>query len=240
MKDTIKIDVPFKGMVAHRGAAFINTENTMRAFTFASTRSYHGMECDIHPTKDGHIVICHDSNINRVSGIDAYIPNHTLKELYEMPFIDINTNKPDKDLHVFLLSDYLELCKKTNKVPVIELKETLKEEDVVKTVEIVKSFNLEDKAVFISFFPGYLTKIRQMLPNAEIEFLTQMYTDSILDLCIQFNFGIDADYHCMREDIIKKYHEHNLKVNVYTCNDPDIAKKLISWGIDYITTNILE
>ena len=240
MKDTIKVDSNFKGMVAHRGAALINTENTMRAFNFSATKSYVGMECDVHPTKDGKIVISHDSNLKRVSGVDFYIPDHTYDEIKEVKFIDINTNETDNELYAPLLSDYLKVCKEYHKRPVIELKETIKSENLPQIKKMVEDMGLENEVIFISFFPGYLTKMRELMPNVEMEFLTEVFNDSILDMCIQFNLGIDANYRIMTKEIIDKYHNNNLKVNVYTENDKDDAIKLISYGIDYITSNILE
>ena len=240
MKETIIVNESFKGMVAHRGAALINTENTLRAFNFAARKSYLGMECDVHPSKDGLIVISHDSNLKRVSGEDFYIPDHTYEEIKKVKFIDINTGNKDDELYAPLLSEYLELCKEFNKVPVIELKETIKEENLPQIKKLVEEAGLDKKVVFISFFPGSLTKMRELMPEVEIEFLTSVYNDSILDMCVQFNFGIDADYRIMTTDIIDKYHKNTLKVNVYTENDPEDAKKLISYGIDYITSNILE
>ena len=240
MKETIKVDPNFKGMVAHRGAALINTENTMRAFNFSARQSYLGMECDVHPTKDGQIVISHDSNLKRVSGVDFYIPDHTYEEIKAVKFIDINTGEVDEELYAPLLTEYLDVCKEFNKVAVIELKDTIKPENLPQIRDLVKEKGMEDKVIFISFFPGYLTKMRELMPNVEMEFLTYVFSDSILDMCIQFNLGIDADYHIMTKDIIDKYHKNNLKVNVYTENDKDDALKLISYGIDYITSNILE
>ena len=240
MKETIKVDPNFKGMVAHRGAALINTENTMRAFNFSARKSYVGMECDVHPTKDGQIVISHDSNLKRVSGVDFYIPDHTYEEIKAVKFIDINTGEVDEELYAPLLTEYLDLCKEFNKVAVIELKDTIKPENLPQIRDLVIERGMEDKVIFISFFPGYLTKMRELMPNVEMEFLTYVYSDSILDMCIQFNLGIDADYHIMTKDIIDKYHKNNLRVNVYTENDKDDALKLISYGIDYITSNILE
>ncbi|MCR5741884.1 MAG: hypothetical protein K6G38_05470 [Gammaproteobacteria bacterium] len=240
MKDTIKLGLNFKGMVAHRGAALINTENTLKAFEFSSKRTYVGLECDVHPTKDDKIVISHDSNLRRVSNVDAYIPNYTYEELKQIKFIDINTGEVSDELYAPLLSDYLKVCKENNKVAVIELKETLREKDLYEIKRIVEEEGMIDNVVFISFFPGYLTKLRSLLPNTEMQFLTQIYTDSILDLCVQFNLGIDAYYPIMTKEIIDKYHKHNLKVNVYTVNELEVAQKLVSYGIDYITSNIIE
>ena len=238
--ETIKLKTPFKGMVAHRGAAFINTENTMKAFECSSKLTYVGLECDVHPSKDGKIVISHDSNLRRVSGTDLFIPNYTYDEIKNVKFIDINTNEKSDELFAPLLSDYLDLCIKTNKVPVVELKETLREEDLITIKDMIIEKGLEERVIFISFFPGYLVKLRQYFKKCEMQFLTQVYSEAILDMCVLFNLGIDALYTIMTEDIIKAYHKNNLKVNVYTVNDLDVAEKLISWGIDYITSNVIE
>lgn len=40
-------------MVAHRGLSGIERENTLLAFVAAGNRSYWGIECDVHVTKDG-------------------------------------------------------------------------------------------------------------------------------------------------------------------------------------------
>ena len=40
--------------------------------------------------------------------------------------------------------------------------------------------------------------------------------------------------------IIDDLHAAGIKVNCWTVDDPDRAKELIEWGVDMITTNILE
>ena len=50
--DTIKINKKNVKMVAHRGLSGIETENTSSAFVAAGNRSYFGIECDIHVTKE--------------------------------------------------------------------------------------------------------------------------------------------------------------------------------------------
>ena len=72
--DTLKIINKYQTkFIAHRGLSGLEKENTMCAFVSAGARSYYGVECDIHKTKDGKYVVCHDSNVKRVSGIDANI-----------------------------------------------------------------------------------------------------------------------------------------------------------------------
>jgi len=39
---------------------------------------------------------------------------------------------------------------------------------------------------------------------------------------------------------IKLLHSKGIKVNCWTCDDKETAEKLVSYGVDYITSNILE
>lgn len=238
--DTIHISVPFKGMVGHRGCAGLQTENTLKAFEEGGKRTYCGLECDIQSTKDKILVISHDETLNRVGHVDLRINQHTYQEIEQVSFIDKETGLINPLMHAPLFSDYLKVCKKYHKIPVVELKETLENEDIIEAIKEVKEAGLIDRVIFISFYPGYLTKVREMLPKVEIELLSQVFTDGIFDLCVQFGFGIDADYHVMTSDIIKRYHDAGLKVNVYTVDHKEDAERLISYGIDFVTSNIVE
>ena len=60
-------------MIAHRGASSIERENSNPAFVVAGAKSYYGIETDIHLTKDGKFIVCHDDNIKRVTGVDMII-----------------------------------------------------------------------------------------------------------------------------------------------------------------------
>ncbi len=240
-KDTIKIGVPFKGMIGHRGCAGLETENTLKAFNEGGSRSYIGLECDVHPTLDGFIVVNHDETLERVVGNKAIINKMNFSELREIPFPDkSNNNEINPLIRLPLLEEYLDVCIKYNKIPVVELKQTLKSKDINKVLEIVNSKHLMDKVIFISFFPGYLTKIRRKLPNVQIQFLSQKWSEGVFNLCTHFNFGIDLEHTECTKEVIDKMHSKGLKVNVYTVDDKDEALRLISYGIDFITSNILE
>ena len=40
--------------------------------------------------------------------------------------------------------------------------------------------------------------------------------------------------------LVELCHENGIKVNVWTCDHTNRAAKLVEWGVDYITSNILE
>ena len=63
--------------LAHRGYSYLYPENTMLAFQKAIERGFDGIETDVHLTKDGYLVLCHDETIDRTSNGKGYI-NGTL------------------------------------------------------------------------------------------------------------------------------------------------------------------
>ena len=52
---------------AHRGSSGTHPENTVAAFKEAASLQIHGVEFDVHMTKDEELVVVHDESINRTS-----------------------------------------------------------------------------------------------------------------------------------------------------------------------------
>lgn len=97
--DTIKL--PNKGnclMVAHRGLSGIEKENTNSAFVAAGNRSYFGIETDVYKTKDGHFVLMHDNDTERVSGVSLNIEEAPYKGIKNVVLKDVDGNTGRNDL----------------------------------------------------------------------------------------------------------------------------------------------
>ncbi|MFT8704914.1 glycerophosphodiester phosphodiesterase family protein [Bifidobacterium aquikefiricola] len=62
----------------------IAPENSLAAFAAACEAGY-GIELDLQLTRDGRVVVVHDANIKRVTGVDAQVADLTYKELCEIP-----------------------------------------------------------------------------------------------------------------------------------------------------------
>jgi glycerophosphoryl diester phosphodiesterase len=71
-------------LIAHRGASFDAPENTLAAEQLAWEQGADGFETDVHLTRDGRLIACHDDNVKRVTGRDAVIREHTLDELRDL------------------------------------------------------------------------------------------------------------------------------------------------------------
>ena len=78
--------VEMNGMisVAHRGASNFAPENTQSAFRKALELGADFLECDVHLSKDGELIIMHDDKVDRTTNGSGYVKNFTLAELKEL------------------------------------------------------------------------------------------------------------------------------------------------------------
>ena len=73
--------------LAHRGLHDDRLdENSLGAFKAAMQRGY-GFELDVHPLKDGGLVVVHDTNLKRVTGFDVNVENLSEAELQDYPLL---------------------------------------------------------------------------------------------------------------------------------------------------------
>ena len=227
-------------MVAHRGLSDIEPENTNASFIAAGNRSYFGIETDIHRTKDGHFVVCHDDNLKRIAGVDINVEESDLADIQAVTLFDKDGTKDRIDLHPTTLESYIKICKKYEKHSVLELKSEFTDEEIARIIEIIRAFDYLDNVTFISFFYDNLTKIRKILPNQSAQFLFSKFSEEIFDKVVADKLDVDICYLAINKELIDRFHEAGIVVNAWTVNDPALGEKLAAWGIDYITTNILE
>ena len=238
--NTIKIDKKQTKLIAHRGLSGIEVENTNAAFVAAGNRSYYGIETDIHRTSDGNFVIGHDDNYERLSGEKIFLGKHTLSELGDVIFFDKDGVKDRMDLRPSRLENYLKIVKKYEKHAVLELKSDFTDEEIAKIVEIVKGYDYLENTTFISFIYENLAKIKKLLPDQSAQYLFWKVTDEEIERLKRDKIDVDVWCRELTKEQIDACHKAGLTVNCWTVDTTEEANKLIEWGIDYITTNILE
>ena len=85
-----------------------------------------------------------------------------------------------------------------------------------------------------------MIRLRKILPNHPLQLLTGPINSEIMDICENNSLEIDADYMSLNEENIAELKRRGIKINCWIVNDLEHAEKLVSWGVDFITTNILE
>ena len=240
--DTVKINRQSAKMVAHRGVSGLERENTVSAFVAAGNRSYFGIETDVRRTRDGVFVLMHDSHTERtaVGGVRVEVESSTYEELRAVTFKDKGSEEGRSDLHVALLSDYISVCKKYGKVAVLELKKSFDEQSIGELCKLIDGMGYLAETHFITFYPEYIDWVRDYNPTQTISLLLKDFDESCVERLVRDNIGLDIYYKSLDRELTASLKAKGIYLNCWTVDDPARAEELISWGVDMITTNILE
>lgn len=238
--NTIKFEKKSTQVVAHRGLSGIEKENTNAAFVAAGNRSYYGIETDIHRTADGRFVVCHDDDLKRVAGEDILVESTTLADLQKVVLFDKDGTKNREDLRPSVLENYINICKKYEKHCVLELKSDFTDEEIAEIINIIKGLEYLENVTFISFIYSNVVKIRKLVPTQSVQFLFTKFTDEIIANLIAARIDVDVYFKSLTKELVDLFHENGLKVNCWTVDDKEKAEELVAWGVDFITSNILE
>ena len=153
------IDFLISNLIAHRGYHNINNnipENSIKAFEEAIKNNFI-IELDVHILRDGKIVVFHDDNLNRMTGINKNIKDMEYRQIEKLKLQGTDQKIP-------LLEEVLELV--NGKVPIIiELKYDVKSGLLEKKlIEILKKY--KGKYAIKSFNPFSVNYIRKHFPEA--------------------------------------------------------------------------
>lgn len=234
-------------MIGHMGLAGLECENTNASFVAAGNRSYFGIEADVHMTADGKFVIIHDDNTKRVSGVDSVIKECTYEELKEIRLYDLRrgpyakeTRAVRSDLTIPLLSEYIKICKKYSKKAVLELKDHMTTGQILEMIKEIAKNDYLREMIFISFNWENLAVIQSIRPEPRIQFLTYSCDDALIEKLKQNKIDLDIEYSNVTLDLVQKLHKNQIEINCWTCDDKMSGEELTEYGVDYLTTNILE
>ena len=234
-------------IIAHRGESYDAPENTLASINLAWERNAEAVEIDVHLSKDNHVIVIHDPSTKRIGGINKKIKKLTLSEIKS---IDAGSwkNEKFKGEKIPALTEVLETVPKGKKI-IIEIKSDNKILPFLKND--IQNSNLEIHQIeFISFNFSSVTNIKKLLPSHNVLFLENLdYTwysrlfASSAEKLIQKVKNTDLDGldvwagKLLTEEFVKKVKSAGLLLYVWTVDNPEHAKKLLSFGVDGITTN---
>jgi glycerophosphoryl diester phosphodiesterase len=229
----------------HRGSPSIITENTILSFEKAIEQGVEGLEFDVRLTQDKKIIIFHDENMLRLSGINvnikdlAYneIKTHTLKK----------ERNQEKEMVVPLLEDFIPLLSNTKAINIEIKSESLFESgNIIKPlIKFLDTHNIDHKCIVSSFNPAMLWRLKRRRPQTVIGFLytKKVFMHSIYNMiwvliCRPDNLHIHYDF--IGSWIVRWARLKGMCINCYTINNETIYKKAIKAKIDGVFTDNIE
>lgn len=237
--DTVKI--PNKGhtrIIAHRGVSGLECENSAAAFIAAGNRTHFGVETDFWRTNDGKYICNHDGHTGRICEHDLVIEESSFDDLRALILKDTDGSSDRTEIRLATPYEYKKICQKYAKHCVPELKSRFRIEEIRELMDTFGDYL--DSTTFISFSMDNLDLVKEVKKDQKCQFLTSSWDDSLPEMLASRQMGLDIYYPSLSEERIAACHAAGIEVNCWTVDDPDAAAQLITWGVDYITSNILE
>ena len=229
------------GLQAHRGICNEIPENTMPSFEAAArVELYKGIETDVQMTSDGVLVCMHDNTIDRTTNGTGKVSDYTFEQLQEF-YIDGGYGWDASyagRLRVPTFESYLDVCRKYNKVPYVELK-LLTFAGIRKTIEMLRKKGFEDGSyVLTSFTKNYLL-YASTICDAPLEFMATFTEADIAKNAHLKNIILRPQSTRLTEGFVKKCHEADVLVECYgiPVGDETLVKSLQIWGVEGGTCN---
>lgn len=234
-------------IIAHRGASYDAPENTLASVRLGYEQKADAVEIDIYLSKDGQIVVLHDNNTKRTTGVDKRVVDQTLEELRQQ---DAGRWKGDRFAGEKLptLDEVIAAIPKGKRL-VIEVKCG---PEVIPALRqsLSRSGKPDSQFWIIAFSQPTLKEIKKAFPKIEMYWLTGfrkepetgVVSPSAEQLILKAkDAGIEgvnlASNGVIDGTFVQKIKSVGLKCYAWTVDSPEVARRLVGAGIDGITTN---
>ncbi|MFJ4573389.1 glycerophosphodiester phosphodiesterase [Streptomyces sp. NPDC098085] len=241
---------------AHRGASAYAPENTLAAVDKADALGFDWVENDVQFTKDGVLVVVHDTDLKRTTDVEEVFPDRApwaVKDFTaaEIARLDAGSwfGPQFAGARVPTLKQYLDRIERNHQNLLLEIKspeiypgiekETLR---VLRQKGWLDREHVKHRLVVQSFGADSVKKVHQQRPDVTTGFLG---TPAVADLAsyAAFTDQINPSYTSVSADYVKAVHTlkgahgKKLRVNTWTVNDAASAAKVAGFGVDGIITN---
>lgn len=220
-------------VIGHRGDPTVYPEETFQSFDSAFAQGANYVELDVHETSDGQIVVQHDNNLVRMTGVNRLISSSTLAQVQQA--------KTKNGEAVHSLADVFAHYQHTNAKILIETKIVKGEPHPdleAKIAALINQYHYQNRVMFHSFSLSSLKRLQKVLPNVPriliVGSLKRITFDSF-----KYVDGINISSDLITPDLVSQLHYIGKKV--YIWDEMNENRVLWNWlvnlNIDGVVTN---
>ena len=245
-----------KTLYSHRGLNSVDNkigtlegENSVPSFELAGKNGYQYLETDIYETKDGKFYCIHDDTTGSYSSQELLVTQATSDRVNQVKLDKIIKNASvskefqDKVYNIPTLETYLEICKKYNMMPLIEIK-TLQNNttSVDNLIKIAESYT--NKFIIFSFNLSYVLRAKKYNKNLLVSYLTP-YEDSItkdiVDLYASKGIGVAPYIKRIDKNVCEYAYNKGYPVIIWSIDDKEqYLNEYKNWKVWMFGTNSIK
>lgn len=176
--------------IAHRGGALVRPENTLLAFRHALAAGAAALEGDLHATRDGVVVVCHDPTVDRTTDGRGFIRDMTLRELKGLdagcrftPDRGVTHPFRGAGLRIPTLKELFGDPVLAGTPMILEIKQT--EPSIAgRVLDLVRAHAMESRLIMGSFSRAALEELRRMAAERGMGIVTSLAEEEVLIFCL--------------------------------------------------------
>jgi glycerophosphoryl diester phosphodiesterase len=224
-------------VAGHRGAAGLAPENTLPSFRKALELGVRWIELDVRLTRDGRLVCFHDDRLDRLTADTGRLAEKAWSELRELPVLPGAFEGAYPEARIPLLEEvFAELPGSTHFL--VELKPEVERAEKLVTDTLALIGGEARRCRFISFDQNLVRLVR-----AAGDYRTGVLTNprdaaELLPRAREVKaVSLQAHQSVVTPDLLALAGAAGFRVNAWTVNTSDDARRLAQLGVDEITTD---
>ncbi len=231
-------------IIAHRGVPPLYQENSLAGAIKSYELGATAIENDIQLSKDGVVIVMHDSTIDRTASGTGSVSSYTYEELQKFVLNGSASLDPQP---IPTLEDYFKEFKGKDVRIVVEFKNS-GTTIVYKVAELIEQYDIADQINFITFNHSQIKLIHQLMPEISCGALTDDITTSginayisaekVLGLTQKYGTTYNPSYKTgLAPKVYKALSYRGMTVWPYTLNNQSDFNTHFLGGASGITTN---
>lgn len=222
-------------VMAHRGLSADAPENTLYAFSDAISVGADFIELDVQQTRDGVLVVMHDSNLKRTTGVN--------KDIWDVDYADIQNldagswfDPAYANARIPTLEETLQFVDKRAKLN-IEIKPTKHGSDTLEqdVAELITRYQYTDACYVTSFSYGSLKKVKEANPEIHTGYLMSVAYGQFYSLKYADAFSLNKVF--VTSQVVNAAHQQGKQIFAWTVNSMSEVRSLCNLHVDSIITD---
>ena len=222
---------PRPAIVGHRGASAHAPENTLAAFRRALEDGAQLLECDVHLSADGHVVVMHDETIDRTAAEDSPLRTGAIGDLTRA---ELDTVLLEGEERIPSLAELFEM---TTAPLFIEVKVAAAAPAVAGLLRTLPSGTPAAASTVISFHAAALAEIRRTT-GTPVSYLVEQVDELAITTARELGAaGVGPSINGLSLRAAEAVHEAGMTVNPWTANTAAQLEVALACGVDTLTTD---
>lgn len=222
-------------VMAHRGLSADAPENTLYAFSDAISVGADFIELDVQQTRDGVLVVMHDSNLKRTTGVN--------KDIWDVDYADIQNldagswfDPAYANARIPTLEETLQFVDKRARLN-IEIKPTKHGSDTLEqdVAELITQYQYTDACYVTSFSYSSLKKVKEVNPEIRTGYLMSVAYGQFYSLKYADAFSLNKVF--VTSQVVNAAHQQGKQIFAWTVNSMSEVRSLCNLHVDSIITD---